>query len=145
MWTIKKARENLKKVAAKDSHVNIIRGTVAEILVDLDGDKRPDVGLLDTTGDGLIDTLALDLLGDNHFDLYFADTDHNQVPDIIYLDENGQKKVVNVGEDMQTKMSRKASEVYRVLTDEYSSEEDLLKALVDLRDLVQIAKKQFKK
>ncbi len=145
MWTIKKARENLKKVAAKDRHVNIIRGTVAQILVDLDGDKLPDVGLLDTTGDGLIDTLALDLLGDNQFDLYFADTDHNQVPDIIYLDENGQKKVVNVGEDMQTKMSRKASEVYRVLTDEYSSEEDLLKALVDLRDLVQIAKKQFKK
>lgn len=138
MGTLKRAKKNLTAAAKKIQHVNILRGTVREILVDLDGDKLADVGLIDTTGDGNIDMLALDLNGDNEFNLYFADTDGSGRPDITFLDEksDGNLKLVGIRDYMQDDMTQKAAAVYSVLTDKEASEDILVSALGELCDVV---------
>lgn len=69
-----------------------------EILLDLDDDCYADAGLMDSVGDGRVDTLAIDLTGDNEFNLYFMDTRNNDLPDVAFYDEksNGDLRLVRV-------------------------------------------------
>ena len=146
MGTLKQARMNLKSAAEEIAKLNLIRGTIMEILIDLDGDKLPDVGLIDTTGDGNIDTLAVDTSGDNTFNLYFVDTDQSGLPDVTMFDEmsDGNVKLVGIRDRLQNDVAAKAAGVYKVLTDEDAPKEDLVKALMDLRDVAGQARKEFK-
>lgn len=146
MGTLRTAKKKLKAAAKKIEKLNIVSGTVREILVDLNGDKLPDAGLIDTTGDGNIDMIAFDLSGDHEFNLYLADTNQSNNPDVIFMDKNsdGNLQLVGVGDELQNAVVRHTAAVYRVLADsEEASDDDLVEALLALRKVVKEAKKEF--
>ena len=146
MGTLRTAKKRLKAAAKKIEKLNIVSGTVREILVDLNGDKLPDAGLIDTTGDGNIDMIAFDLSGDHEFNLYLADTNQSNNPDVIFMDKNsdGNLQLVGVGDELQNAVVRHTAAVYRVLADsEEASDDDLVEALLALRKVVKEAKKEF--
>lgn len=87
MGTLRKLKFKLK--TDRDFRKTLVKGSRNEILIDIDGDKEPDIALIDTTGDGDIDTLAVDLSGDGEFDLLVRDTNQNGIPDKIYFDVDG--------------------------------------------------------
>lgn len=87
MGTLRKAKLAIK--TDHDLRQLLLRGGRNEILLDLDGDKEADVVLLDSNGDGNIDTFGADVYGTGDFNLYIEDTDHNGVPDTILVDEEG--------------------------------------------------------
>ena len=112
----------------------IVRGGRNEILVDLDGDKQADIGILDTTGEGFADTIALDINGDNQFNLYIMDSNLNGIPDVSYIDElsDGNVKLVSIGESVMTDLQKAAAKVFRILNigeDEEIPFDELIAAL----------------
>jgi hypothetical protein len=113
-----------------------------EIFLDLDGDQLADVGLMDTAGDGRVDTLAVDLTGDNEFNLYFMDTRLNDLPDVVFYDEksNGDLKLVGIGEGVQGTLQHAAARVYRALLSEAYDEKKIETALYELDDLIKDAR-----
>ena len=62
MGTLRKMK--MKMRLDKDLHKTLVRSAKNEILIDVDGYHEADFALMDTTGDGDIDTLAVDLTGD---------------------------------------------------------------------------------
>jgi len=90
MGTLRKLKLQLK--LDKNLRHMMIKGCRNEILIDLDGDKQADLAFIDQCGDGNIDTIAVDL-GDDDTTLYFIDTDHNNVPDAILVDERGRSEI----------------------------------------------------
>ena len=74
----------------------LVPSTRFEIYLDLTGDGKANLGLIDSscdlTGNGNLDTYAVDLGNDGEFDLYLRDNDGNMVADeIIYL-KDGEKE-----------------------------------------------------
>lgn len=116
-----------------------------EILLDLDGDHLADIGLMDSVGDGRVDTLAVDLTGDNEFNLYFMDTRLNDLPDVTFYDEksNGDLKLVGIGEGVQGTLQEAAASVYRTLLAETYEPARVEKALEDLDALVKDAREKL--
>lgn len=101
------------KLAIKTDHdlrKLLLRGGRNEILLDLDGDKEADVVLLDSNGDGNIDTFGADVFGTGDFNLYIEDTDHNGIPDTILADEEGTGdfKILASGEEVEDAMIQAA-------------------------------------
>lgn len=117
----------------------IVRGGRNEILIDLDGDKLADIGLLDSAGDGFADTIALDISGDNQFNLYIMDTDANTIPDVSYIDElsDGNVKLVSLGEHVISDLQKSAAKVFGLLSVEedetldYDALVEALKAVIE--------------
>ena len=123
----------------------VVTGSPREILLDMDGDRLADIGLLDDMGDGNIDNLALDLTGDNEFNLFFTDTDLNGLPDVTYLDEkgDGNLQLIGIGEMVQGDMQMAASRVYSKLQDENATDEELKDALKELDKIIREARGTF--
>ncbi len=145
MGTLRKLK--MKMRLDRDWHKTLIRGSRNEILIDVDGDKQPDVAILDTTGNGDIDTVAVDLTGDGKFNLYISDTDGNDIPDLILLDEDGtgDVQVLGMGQDVENAVLRAANAVrLAVIAGDYLSEM-LDAALDELDHEVKLARKQIKK
>ncbi|MBO6301229.1 MAG: hypothetical protein J6N15_02200 [Ruminiclostridium sp.] len=67
-----------------------------EIYLDLTGDGKANLGLIDSscdlTGNGNLDTYAVDLGNDGEFDLYLRDNDGNMVADEIVYFKDGEKE-----------------------------------------------------
>lgn len=109
-----------KRKMIKDAEMGkmIVRSGRNEILVDLDGDKLADIGLLDTTGEGFVDTIAMDVSGDNQFNLYIMDSDANGIPDVSYIDElsDGNVKLVSMGESVVSELQKAAAKVFKMLS-----------------------------
>lgn len=103
----------LKMRLDKDLRHALVRGQRNELLIDLDGDKLPDIALLDTTGDGNIDTMALDLDESGDFSVCLCDTDGNGVPDtILALDaETGKPVPVAYGSAVEDELLADAQAV----------------------------------
>ena len=71
-----------------------------EIYLDLTGDGKANLGLIDSscdlTGNGNLDTYAVDLGKDGEFDLYLRDNDGNMVADEIIYFKDGEKDPILV-------------------------------------------------
>lgn len=145
MGTLRKLKMKMK--FDRDWHKTLVRGSRNEILIDIDGDKEPDVAILDTTGNGDIDTLAVDLTGDGEFNLYISDTDGNGIPDLILMDEegNGEVKVLGMGKDVENAIIIAASAVKAAIAKGDYIAEVLDAALDDLDREVKIARRQLRK
>lgn len=101
MGTLRKLKLSLK--LDRDFRKTLVRGSRNEILIDLDGDKEPDIAIMDTTGDGDIDTIGIDLSGNGEFDLLVKDTNHNGIADEIHLinEETGDLELIAKGEGVE--------------------------------------------
>ena len=107
----------------------VLLSSKSEIILDLDGDCLADAGLMDSVGDGRVDTLAVDLTGDNEFNLYFMDTRNNDLPDVVFYDEKSEGT-----------LQAAAARVYRTLLAESYESEKVEKALCELDQLVKDAR-----
>ena len=71
-----------------------------EVYLDLTGDGKANLGLIDSscdlTGNGKLDTYAVDLGNDGEFDLYLRDNDGNKVADEIVYFKDGEKEPILV-------------------------------------------------
>lgn len=78
----------------------IVPSTRFEIYLDLTGDGKANLGLIDSscdlTGNGNLDTYAVDLGNDGEFDLYLRDNDGNFVADEIVYFKDGEKEPILV-------------------------------------------------
>ena len=81
----------LKKTVRLDKELRpmLVRSTLHEALLDLDGDKVADIALIDNNRDGDIDMIAFDLTGNGEFNLYVGDADGNGVVDTVEFYEDG--------------------------------------------------------
>lgn len=118
-----------------------------EIILDVDGDMLGDVALMDSVGDGRVDTLAVDLTGDNEFNLYFMDTVQDDLPDVVFYDEksDGDLRLVGIGSGLEGTLQQKAAVVYRELLAEEYNAEGVAKALKDLDNLIKQARETINK
>lgn len=103
MGTLRKLK--LKMKTDKDFRKALVRGSRNEILIDIDGDKEPDIAMMDTTGDGDIDTIGIDLNGNGEFDLLVKDTNHNGIPDIIWYDVQGDGNLQEIASGVEVEES----------------------------------------
>ena len=87
MGTLNKMRFAMK--TDRDLRRMMVRGSLNEILLDIDGDKQADVALQDINSDGNIDRIAFDATGDGWFNLFIDDEDRNGVPDRIFIVKYG--------------------------------------------------------
>ncbi len=145
MGTLRQLKMKMKM--DRDWHKTLVRGSRNEILIDLDGDKEADIGLLDVSGNGDVDTIAIDLTGDGEFNLYFSDTDENGIPDLVLMDEegNGDIKILGIGQEVEDGMISAAAAISAsIVTGEYVSSV-LEKALDEMEDEIKLARKQLKK
>lgn len=144
MGTLKKLKFRMK--LDREWRRTLVRGTKNEILIDLDGDKQPDLALMDTIGDGDVDTLAIDLDGNGDFDLYFVDTDHNNIPDKILFDKSGEGDFEEVasGEEVEKGviLALEGVETALAMGDYIAATLDA--ALDDLEKEIKIARKKLK-
>ncbi len=130
MGTLRKMKMKLR--LDKDLHKTLVRSAKNEILIDVDGDHEADVALTDSVGDGDIDTLAVDLTGDGEFNLYFKDTNHSGVPDMVYLDSTGEGDItlLGVGPEIEEAIRKAAGGILLMMAEE-EYEAELLDAALD--------------
>lgn len=145
MGTLRKLKTKMR--FDKDWHKTLVRGARNEILIDLDGDKEADIAIMDTTGDGDIDTVAVDLTGDGEFNLYFSDTDHNGIPDMVLLDAEGtgDLELLGIGKDVEAAMIEAARTVEAMIVAGDYIAEELEHALDALDRDVKAARRELKK
>ncbi len=145
MGTLRKLKMKMK--LDRDWHKTLVRGGRNEILIDVDGDKEPDVAIMDTTGNGDVDTIAVDLTGDGEFNLYISDTDGNGIPDLILLDEegDGNARVLGMGKEVEDAIIVAANAVKVALAAGDYIASALEDALDELDKEVKMARKQLKK
>ena len=148
MATLKSTRKRLEE-ASKLDRIKISKGEKNQVLIDLNGDGKPEAALIDTTDSGRPDLLAIDVNGDHQFNLYLDDTDDNAFPDVVYMDEKGDGNIhlLKFGEEIENDVHQELVKIFAVLTDDDSETESLNSALHKLSEIVRkmIAKSQEKK
>lgn len=137
----------LKMKLDKDLRHTMLKGSKHEILIDLDGDKEPDIAILDTNHDGDIDTFALDLDGDGELGFYVVDSDHNGIPDKILFDTDGDGKldVFAAGKDVEDAIITAVALVEKAIQDGEYIAAQLDAALDEVEKEVKKTRKALKK
>ena len=137
MPTLKQMKKKLKEAAEMDK-ITISKGEKNQILIDLDGDGKPEAALIDTTDSDGADLLALDLTGDHKFNLYLDDTDNNHFPNVVYVDKNGDGnlQLASEGDCLKNDIHARLVKIYNTLVDEESDIKHINKALHELADLI---------
>ena len=74
----------------KELRPMLVRSSLHEVLIDLDGDKVADIALIDNNRDGDIDMIAVDATGNGDFNLYIGDQDANGIPDTVEFYADGE-------------------------------------------------------
>ena len=145
MGTLRKVKNKMKR--DKDLRRTLIRSAKDEILIDVDGDGMPDIALMDSTGDGNIDTLAVNLTDDDEFNLYFHDSDGNNLPDMILLDSegDGNVEVLAVGPEVEARMIMAAHAIFAMMDLGDYIAEKLDQSFDELQDSLEDARKILKK
>ena len=118
----------LKKTVRLDKELRpmLVRSTLHEALLDLDGDKVADIALIDNNHDGDIDMIAIDLTGNGEFNLYVGDADGNGIPDTVEFYEDGDDMPVAayMGRNVEDRFLDLAGMVYgRILARELIADE----------------------
>ncbi len=145
MGTLRKIKNKMR--FDRDWHKTLLRSGKDEILIDIDGDKEADLALLDTDGDGDIDTLAVDVTGNGEFDLYFGDTDQNGIPDVVLYDENGRGsfELLGLGQEVEDAIVATAGLIRAaVVTGDYIAQA-LEEELDELQKEIKAAQKELKR
>ncbi len=130
----------LKSAMKQDEHLRefLVRSNRHEILLDLDGDKAPDIALLDTEGSGDINAIAVDLTGNGEFNFYLVDHDGNGIPDEISYYHDGDDMPVNsvFGRSVETGLVSGAARIHGLLTAADLAANDILEALQELENYI---------
>ena len=150
MPTLKQMKKKLKEAAEMDK-ITISKGEKNQILIDLDGDGKPEAALIDTTDSDGADLLALDLTGDHKFNLYLDDTPLPKTENYdlgkpvlsgahtdVYVDKNGDGnlQLAGEGECLKNDIHARLVKIYNTLVDEESDIKHINKALHELADLI---------
>lgn len=144
MGTLMKLK--LKMKFDRDLRHAMVRGSKHEILLDLDGDKLPDIAIMDLDKDGDIDALAVDLDGNGELSFFIVDTDHNGIPDqILYEDDNGELQVLAAGPEVEQAIVNAAILVEQAIAAGEYIAKNLDLALDDMEKEIKKARKSLKK
>lgn len=125
MGTLMKVRLSMKK--DKDIRKMMVRGSLNEILLDINGDKEAEVALQDINHDGNIDRIAFDITEDGWFDLFIDDNDMNGIPDRIFVVKQGDEETPDKVEELAA-----GPEVKDAIIDASAH----LMAILDMQELV---------
>ncbi len=136
MGTLRKLKNMMKK--DEELHELMIRSGRHEILLDLDGDKVPDIGLLDTERNGDVDAIAVDLTGNGEFNFYLVDHDGNGIPDEISFYQDGDDIPIKAvfGRSVESRMLERISKIYALMSAADFAARDIMDALKDLEDFI---------
>ncbi len=143
MGTLREIKREIKK--DKDLRGLLVRSDRHEILLDLDGDRVADIGLIDSKHNGEIDTLAFDVTGSGEFNLYFHDQDDNGVPDVVLWgdDESETLEVLGCGKDVEAALIDKAIAVMQLLAADTFLAGDFLRKTISLNEFVETIREQL--
>ena len=129
MGTVRKIKDamlNNEKLAGM-----LVRSGRHTVLLDLDGDRVPDIGLFDLDRDGDTDAVAVDLTGNGEFNFYLIDQDGNGIPDEILFYRDGDEAPLRsmFGPEVEAEMTQKVSQIHELIRVEDMSAEKILDAL----------------
>ena len=146
MANLRKTKKRLTN-AITAAKISILKGEDDRVLIDLDGDGKPDAVLIDTNDTGTPDVLAFDLTGDNKFNLYLDDTGNTEYPNTAYTNEKGDGNIqlLSTGETIKNKSHLKLVKIYATLVNEEASLDDTYDALRSLAKVVREIKKRMPK
>ncbi len=132
MGTLRKLKSALKK--DDELRKMLVRSGRHEILLDLDGDQVPDIGLLDMDHSGDINAIAVDLTGNGEFNFYLVDNDGNGIPDEIsfYHDYDDIPVKSVFGRAVEARLVQSVSRIHGLMTAVDLAAGDILDALEDL-------------
>ncbi len=136
MGTLRQLKSFMKK--DEEFHELLVRSDRHEILLDLDGDGVPDIGLLDVSRNGDVDAIAMDLTGNGEFNFYLIDHDGNGIPDeIAYYRDGDDVPVKSVfGRTVETKVAQSAVRIHSLLSAVDLVADDILDALEELESFI---------
>ncbi len=136
MGTLRQLKSELKK--DKELRNLLVRSDRHEILLDLDGDKIPDIGLLDVNRSGDINAIAVDLTGNGEFNFYMIDHDGNGIPDEISFYQDGDDIPVRseFGRTVEAKLVESAARIHALTTAADLAADDVMSALEDLENYI---------
>lgn len=130
----------LKNALKKDEELRglMVRSDRREILLDLDGDQIPDIGLLDTEKTGDINAIAIDLTGNGEFNFYLIDHDGNGVPDEIsfYRDGDDIPAKAHFGRSVEADMLESVGKIHALITASNIVTSEITSALRRFEDFV---------
>ncbi len=116
----------------------LVRSGRDEILLDVDGDGSPDIGLLDMNGSGDVNAIAVDLTGNGEFNFYLVDNDGNGIPDEISFYRDGDDMPVKsvFGHAVETKIVQRVSRIHSLMSVSELAADDFIAALEDLETYI---------
>lgn len=130
----------LKKAIKSDGDLKelMYRSDRHEILLDLDGDAVPDIGLLDINRDGDLDAVAVDLTGNGEFNFYLVDHDGNGIPDEISFYRDGDDLPVKseFGRLVEARLVKSLTHLHALMTAQDIVAGEIVDALEDLEDFI---------
>ncbi len=131
----------LKSAIKKDEELSplLVRSGRREILLDLDGDKSPDIGLLDLNKSGDVNAIAVDLTGNGEFNFYLVDNDGNGIPDEVSFYRDGDDVPVKsvFGRTVESTLVDRAVKIHTLLTAADLAAEDIIGALTELENYIE--------
>lgn len=131
----------LKSVMKKDEDLCdlMVRSDRHEILLDLDSDKIPDIGLLDLNRDGDVNAIAVDLTGNGEFNFYLIDHDGNGIPDEISFYRDGDDMPVKslFGRTVEAKLVRSVARIHALMTAADIAADEIMDALEELEAYIE--------
>ncbi len=116
----------------------LVRSDRHEVLLDLDGDKIPDIGLLDVNRDGDIDAIGVDLTGNGEFNFYLVDNDGNGIADEISFYRDGDDLPVrsSFGRTVEAKLAKSAARIHALITAKELAAAELMDVLEALETYI---------
>lgn len=137
----------LKKIIKKDEDLKkmLVRSDRHEILLDLDGDSVPDIGLLDVERTGDVDAIAVDLTGNGEFNFYLIDHDGNGIPDEISFYQDGDDMPIKsvFGRAVEARVVKAAARIHDLLTASDIAAGEIVDILEELESFLEEEYKNF--
>ncbi len=129
MGTVRKLKDAM--MANEKLARMLVRSGRHTVLLDLDGDRVPDIGLFDLNRDGDTDAVAVDLTGNGEFNFYLIDHDGNGIPDEISFFRDGNEEPVKTmfGPEVEAELEQKVAQIHELIRAEAMSAELILDAL----------------
>ncbi len=143
MGTLRKLKKELKK--DENTRDLLVRSDRHEILLDLDGDKSPDIGLLDYDHTGDVSAIAVDLTGNGEFNFYLIDHDGNGIPDeISYYRDGDDMPVKSVfGRTVEAKIVERAAKIHGLMSAADLAAGEILRTLEELEAFLKEESESF--
>ena len=139
--------KDFKRFMRSDKELSpmLVHSFLHEAMVDINGDRVPDIALIDDNHDGDIDTIAIDVTSNGDFNLYFGDSDCNGIIDTVkvYKDYDEVPIASYFGRNVEKKFKELGTKVYsRLIVGEYVTDE-ILSLLKEIEDEAKKEYEQF--